>query len=136
MIRIMIALTALGLALTGMSQKTVMNDRSPEGKWILKYLQMEGQLQNVAAKAYQIEFSNDGQMSTKICNNIGGKFTITGNSISFGPVRSTKMMCPDMNYESAFNKAIMEADTIEYKGSEMILKKGKEIVMTLYMPVN
>jgi heat shock protein HslJ len=110
---------------------------APHGKYILSALLMDGKLENVSAKAYEVEFNNeDKQLNTKICNNIGGKYTIDGQKISFGPMRSTRMMCPDMSYESALSKAFTEIDNLSYDRAKLHLKKGDQILVTLIMPVN
>lgn len=51
-----------------------------------------------------LSFTPD-RVSAKICNSINGTYTATSNSISFGPMMSTKMYCDDtqlMDLESKF----------------------------------
>jgi heat shock protein HslJ len=110
--------------------------RSPEGKWLITSLVMEGKLTDISAKAFELEFKEAGnQVSTKICNMIRGGYTMEGSNVKFGPMASTKMMCPDMNYEASFNQAIMQVDNIAYERNRMYLKKGNETLIILTMPV-
>jgi heat shock protein HslJ len=50
-------------------------------------------------------------------------------------MRSTRMMCPEMDYESAIGKAFSEAESFEYDKNQMTLKKGDKVLMTFMMPV-
>lgn len=110
---------------------------APNGKYILTSLWMDGKLTNVSAKAYEMEFKKDeNQVYTKVCNNISGKYTLDGSKIKFGHMRSTRMMCPDMNFETAFNQALEQVDNISYDRAKLHLKKGDQILVTLTMPVN
>jgi heat shock protein HslJ len=110
--------------------------RSPEGKWLITSMVINGKLTDVSAKAYEFEFKTAGkQVFTKICNNMSGGYTMEGNTIKFGPMRSTKMLCPETDYESAFSQAIMQVDTVEYERNRMHLKKGNETLLILTMPV-
>nr|MCU0403737.1 META domain-containing protein [Chitinophagaceae bacterium] len=63
-------------------------------------------------------------------------YNIEGNQIKFGNMFSTKMMCPDMEYESAFGKAMMQVDNFSFEKNRMLLKKGDEILLVLSIPVN
>jgi heat shock protein HslJ len=129
-------LLAALLSLGAMSQKQTEN-KSPEGKWIISFLLMEGKLSDISGKAYELEFRMaEGQMGAKMCNSMGGNFTIDGKKMSFGPMRSTKMMCPDFDYETAFGQAIMQVDNFSFEKNRMMVKKGNEILLVLSMPVN
>jgi heat shock protein HslJ len=110
---------------------------APNGKYILTALFMDGKLTDVSGKAYEVEFKkSDNQISTKICNITGGQYSLDGNKITFGPLRSTRMMCSDMNYENALSKAFPEIDNFSYDRAKLHLKKGADILITLTMPVN
>ncbi len=112
-------------------------ERSPKGKWIITQLMMGGKLSDISARAYEFEFKTEGnQIATKICNATRGGYSISGNKIQFGNLMSTKMMCPDMDYEASFNQAISSVDNFEYDRNKMILKKGTETIMVLSMPVH
>ncbi len=128
------------LKIISKNKDTAMENRlinAPHGKYILASLWMDGKLTNVSAKAYEMEFKKDeNQVYTKICNNISGQYTLDGNKIKFGPMRSTRMMCPDMNFETAFNQALEQVDNISYDKAKLLLKKGNDVLITLIMPMH
>lgn len=108
----------------------------PAGKWIITSLVLDGKLTDVSGKAWEVDFQKtEGQVGTKICNLMSGKYSVNGNKIRFSAMRSTKMMCPEMNYESAVGKAFSEADHFEIDKNRMLLKKGEQVLMILTMPV-
>jgi heat shock protein HslJ len=111
--------------------------KAPDGKYLLTALLMDGKLTDVSGKAYEVAFRKaDSEINTKICNNICGRFTVDGNKIKFGPMRSTRMMCPDMSHENALSQAFAEIDNFSYEKAKLHLKKGDQILVTLIMPVN
>jgi heat shock protein HslJ len=77
----------------------------------------------------------DGKVAAKICNRINGNYAYGNGSIKFSGMTSTRMTCPDMPFESAFNQAINEVDTVAFEKNKMILKKGKVVLMILSEPV-
>lgn len=123
---------ATTLLTMGMAQE----NNGPAGKWLIISVLQEGKLTDVSAKAWEVEFKKaEGEVGTKICNSMAGKYTVTGNKIKFGAMRSTRMMCPEMDYESAIGKAFSEAESFEYDKNRMTLKKGVKVLMTFMMPL-
>jgi heat shock protein HslJ len=48
------------------------------------------------SKTVTLEFGSDGQINgSGGCNSFGGTYTTQGDSLSFGPIASTKMACVD-----------------------------------------
>lgn len=65
---------------------------------------------------YMITFeATDSMFSAQTgCNIVGGKFVMEkNNSISFGNMMSTRMMCPDMFVEEALMKVLPNVTTVE-----------------------
>lgn len=128
----MITILTCTLVTLGMAQQ----NPGPAGKWQIVSVLMDGNMEDVSAKSWEVEFkAADGQVAAKICNSMGGKYSVNGNKIKFGPMRSTKMMCPEINYETAVGKAFSAAETFEYDKNRMTLKKGEQVLMVLEMPV-
>jgi len=49
---------------------------------------------------YSIEFDN-GRLSARLgCNSMSGTYTQNGNVLDAGPIASTRMACPDMEWET------------------------------------
>lgn len=118
------------------TMNSAMAQRSVEGKWIISAILTSGKLTEVSDKGWEMEFLTAEQMAAAgLCNRMNGGFTLQGNQIKFGPMRSTKMMCPDMDLETAFSKAITEIDNYAFDANRLLLKKGNEILVILSMPV-
>lgn len=69
-----------------------------------------------------LEFPENGRVSGNgSCNKFDGTVTITGNSIAFGPLATTKMACSDpvMHQESRFLAALNDAQRFEFTGSSL-----------------
>ena len=69
---------------------------------------------------------NDG------CNSMFGQLeTLTQDSISFGAIGSTKMMCAQMNIPDAYGKALSEVTTYSLSNLSLTLfnQKGKELLV-------
>jgi heat shock protein HslJ len=123
---------AMALVTVTMAQE----NNGPAGKWLITSVLQEGKLTDVSAKAWEVDFKKaEGEVGAKICNSMGGKYTVTGSKIKFGAMRSTKMMCPDIDYETAIGKAFADSDNFEFDKNRMFLKKGAKVLMTLTMPI-
>jgi heat shock protein HslJ len=128
----LMAIAVTTLMNIGMAQE----NNGPAGKWLITSVLEDGNLSDVSGKAWEVEFRKaEGEVGAKVCNSMSGKYTVTGNKIKFGTMRSTKMMCPDINHETAVGKAFADADNFEYDKNRMLLKKGSKLVMILTMPV-
>lgn len=64
---------------------------------------------DVSEKGATITFNlNENKVyGTSGCNNFNGSFTLDKNTIYFGPVMSTKKMCPDMTIEDQLFKLLV-----------------------------
>ena len=59
------------------------------------------------------------------CNAFSGTYVLKNNEISFGPVVSTKVFCPALQYENEFFKALSAANHYYLKNDTLSLTKGK-----------
>ena len=71
----------------------------------------------------EMSFSGNGG-----CNSISGKLESKGDNIKFGPVISTRMMCPG-NYESEFLTALSNADSFKIENNRLYLMQNGKGVM-------
>jgi len=81
----------------------------PKGKWLAESIRNGGVIDNLQST---IEITADGQVTGKGgCNGFGGKATVTGDKISFGPLVATQMACPPaiMDQETKFLGALNDA---------------------------
>lgn len=66
------------------------------------------------------------------CNQFFSDLTVESNSILFGNVGSTRMMCQDMTVEDAFFAAVGKIATYKFEDENLILlSEDKEELMTL-----
>ena len=71
----------------------------------------------------EMSFSGSGG-----CNSINGKIESKGDNIKFGPVISTRMMCPG-NYESEFLTALNNAESFKIENNRLYLMQSGKGVM-------
>ena len=84
-------------------------------KWRLEDLAGAGVIDRVQAT---LEFTEEGKVSGNgTCNRFSGTVTLNGDVIAFGPLATTRMMCPEaiMNQETAYLAALHDARRIELK---------------------
>lgn len=80
---------------------------------------------NPAGK-FTLTFGTDGRFSAKTdCNGVGGSYTSSKTTISFGQMMSTLMFC-EGSYESEFSQALSSAETYSFtnKGELILGLKG------------
>ncbi|HEX6848887.1 MAG TPA: META domain-containing protein [Chitinophagaceae bacterium] len=77
---------------------------------------------DVAAK----RFSGNGG-----CNQINGSYRLDKNDIKFTDVVSTKMSCPDLEFENTFLSTLSSIDRYEVRENELLLKRNKEVQLVL-----
>jgi heat shock protein HslJ len=65
------------------------------------------------------------------CNQMSGNYTVDGRDIHFGEVLSTKMSCPDIEFETAFLSTLGTVDRYEMEGTDLLLKRKRETVLVL-----
>jgi heat shock protein HslJ len=69
------------------------------------------------------------------CNRLGGSYTLKGAALTFGPLLSTRMACPDvMATEAAFSQALAEVRGWRLRGAELELVAGDTVLATLRQP--
>ena len=66
------------------------------------------------------------------CNRFFGTYEQTGETLTIGPLASTRMACPHLDAENAFMNALQEARVIEATHLKLLLKnEDGETVLTL-----
>ena len=78
-------------------------------------------------REYGITFNTDGRFSAFAgCNNMMGNYVMkTSFSLSFSPVASTMMACPEMDLEQKFAAMLEKVDSYIIVEDELQLVKGK-----------
>jgi heat shock protein HslJ len=64
------------------------------------------------------------------CNNFNGGYTLSGNSLTFGPAAATRMMCPEalMQVEGAFLKNLPAVTGYRIAGRRLELLNGSIVL--------
>ncbi len=71
----------------------------------------------------EMRFSGSGG-----CNSISGKFESKGDKIKFGPVMSTRMMCPG-NYESEFLTALNNSESFKIENNRLYFIQDNKTIL-------
>ena len=79
--------------------------------WIKTVYNNDTEIKPKIDNRFSITFRTDNSFSASTdCNNMGGEYTVIGNSITFGKMFSTKMFCPD-SQENDFAKMLGEVQS-------------------------
>ena len=66
------------------------------------------------------------------CNRITGSYQLDGDRLTFGPIASTRMACPEaMDQEQAFLKALAAVRSYRIPGGTLELLDGSNVVARL-----
>jgi heat shock protein HslJ len=90
-------------------------------EWLLEDLNGNGVLDSVQAT---LTFPEPGKAAGNgSCNRFFGPAEITGDSIKFGPLGSTRMACPEaiMNQETKYLQALQSAERFEWKDPYLLI---------------
>src|SRR4030095_7891313 len=81
-------------------------------------------------KKPELQLENGRLTGTTGCNRINGAYTVSGNSIQFGPnLAMTKMGCPNYD-ENIFLDAFNKVNRYQLKGGELQLLQDSSLLMT------
>lgn len=111
-------------------------DQSPQGslygtKWMLKKIHSGTSIEEVHTNAF-IKFHEEKNSAggNGSCNTFGSSTTISGNSIHFKNIFSTKMYCEGVQAtEDAFFKQLEKVTRYEVKGKKLMLFHDKEVLL-------
>ena len=93
-------------------------------RWRLEDLSGAGVIDDAEAT---LEFGGDGRVSgSATCNRFTGTATISGDSISFGPLAATRRLCAEalMLQETNYLAALSQVKQYEVQGSTLFLHVG------------
>jgi heat shock protein HslJ len=70
------------------------------------------------------------------CNQFTGSVTVTPDAISFGPIASTRRMCPDvMQQEGAYLQALENAHRYSISGEDLVIENASGVVTMRFVAV-
>jgi len=72
---------------------------------------------------YTILFGTDGKLQARFdCNRGSGDFRLSDGKVSFGPLISTRMACPEDSLDAAFVRDLRRVTSFFVKGGELFLE--------------
>ena len=104
-----------------------------ESNWELEYIYTEGNaVEPPQDHNATLAFLKDSKIAGDTgCNRFFGEYKATGNSLKFGQVGTTRMMCPQMQFENAWMEVINNTDSFEMDKEQMILKDSTGNIIAL-----
>lgn len=99
-------------------------EQSIAGKWLIVSLKTDSSSFNTEGKDMFIEFNQEtGSVSGRGgCNAFSGKATTgKGNTISFGPLMSTKMACDELAAETLLMKLLEQVNSYAVEENQVVL---------------
>ena len=76
---------------------------------------------------YTVTFADDGKAQMLFdCNRGGGDYTISDKKLSFGPLISTRMACPEGSLDAVFMRDLQKVDSFFIKDGALYLELGLE----------
>ena len=104
------------------------------GKLLKKWLDegILGQDEKSGIYVYEMEFTADGKvMGNAGCNNYRSTYTLNDDTVTFGPVMSTKMACPGMQGEQLFTSLLTNPLHAKLDGDRLIFSQKGRVVLEL-----
>lgn len=122
-----ILLLIVAFAMHACSQKLDVTTIS-NSKWTLS--EWPGQTMPVNAQA-TLNFDGENKITGKsFCNSYGGNSLITGKTVKFEQLFSTKMFCNEFsNAENKYQTDLVSVNTLELSGSKLKLLKDGAVIM-------
>jgi len=72
---------------------------------------------------YTLLLAEDGTLKAKFdCNNGGGNYEISEGTLSFGPMMSTRMACPEGSLDVAFMRDLERVSSFFLEGGNLYLE--------------
>lgn len=108
---------------------------SLQGRWqLVSHGPVSSQAPAAADVDAFIEFGADGQLNGNVgCNGFGGDYQVEGNTVTFGPIISTKMFCegPVGEQEATTLAVLSESATFSLDGDTLTITSadGNSVIM-------
>lgn len=109
---------------------TRVNAETLAATWTLTSFTGEDVAKLYTGKVPTIVFAADGKVSGNGgCNSYRGTYTLEENTVTFGPLMSTKMACPSLDGETKFTQALSSPLQATINGNTLVFLKEGEVVM-------
>lgn len=75
-----------------------------------------------APERYTVQFQPDGKAAIRAdCNRGATSYTLAGNALGFGPIATTRAMCPPGSRDADFLKGLQEVSGHLFRGDDLVL---------------
>lgn len=104
-----------------------------ESNWELEYIYTDGkEMTPPAEHNASLAFLKDSKISGETgCNRFFGDFAVNGASLKFENMGSTRMMCPQMEFENAYLQTISNVASYTISKNQLILKDNAGNIVAL-----
>ncbi len=104
-----------------------------ESNWELEYIYTDGkEMAPPAEHNASLAFLKDSKISGETgCNRFFGDFAVNGASLKFENMGSTRMMCPQMEFENAYLQTISNVASYTISKNQLILKDNAGNIVAL-----
>jgi heat shock protein HslJ len=99
--------------------------------WNLVSLQETGSAPVVVTDSsrYRVTFGNDGRLSVSSdCNSCQGTYTLTGSTLTVGPLACTRAFCGEASLDTKFTNILQQAQTISVEDDELTIQSAAGIL--------
>ena len=124
---------ALAAALLVFSMCSNNSNIPVESNWNVEYICSNGtQITPPQEHNATIAFLKDSKIAGETgCNRFFGDYIINGEEIKFENLGSTRMMCPQMQFETAYLQTISEVASYNINNNQLILKDSAGNIIAL-----
>lgn len=107
--------------------------QSISGKWVISGIYVNGKKEDISTKNFLIDFNEETKrVLGKVCNGFSGSLTTQkGNRITIGQLMSTKMLCPDIDFENQIMSALQTANNYGFVGDTLTLTQDGKNLLSL-----
>lgn len=114
------------------AEKISLTAEALAGKWNLASIAGGDLATLFGNKLPSMEITADGKVSGNAgCNNYRSTYTLDSNTVTFGPVMSTKMACPGLQGEQLFTSLLTTPLQAALDGNKLTLSKEGSVVLEL-----
>ena len=108
---------------TALNQSGAMSEHIT-GEWtLIEASDSDGPIDT--APAAVVMTVDENSLSGQVCNHFGGDYSLSGATLTVGPLMTTEMFCSSpegiMDFESRFVHALSVANTVRYEGTNLVL---------------
>ena len=98
-----------------------------------------GEMQLEDGSEMFVQFEEGGQLRGHAgCNRFSGSYELEDGSIQVGPLRSTRMACPDptMSFEISFMEALQTPANASLVDNKLVLRSAQDVIIIRFTAID